>query len=54
VSKSRVLGLVASVSLLLALFVVLPGMGADEREKEKRDTLYRPVTRTETSVTVAV
>jgi carboxyl-terminal processing protease len=43
VSKSRVLGLVASVSLLLALFVVLPGMGADEREKEKRDTLYRPL-----------
>ncbi len=40
-SKSRVLALVASASLLLTLFVVLPGMGADE--KEKGDTLYRPL-----------
>lgn len=42
-SKSRVLGLVASASLLLALFVVLPGMGADERDKEKGGALYRPL-----------
>ncbi len=42
-SKSRVAGLVASASLLLALFVVLPGMGADEKEKEKNDALYRPL-----------
>ena len=42
-SKSRVLGLVASASLLLTLFVVLPGMGADEKEKEKHDALYRPL-----------
>lgn len=40
-SKSRVLALVASASLLLTLFVVLPGMGADE--KDKTDTLYRPL-----------
>ncbi len=40
-SKSRILALVASASLLLTLFVVLPGMGADE--KEKGDTLYRPL-----------
>jgi carboxyl-terminal processing protease len=43
VSKSRVAGLVASASLLLALFVVLPGMGADEKPAEKSDGLYRPL-----------
>jgi carboxyl-terminal processing protease len=43
VSKSRVLGLVASASLLLGLFVVLPGMGADEKDKDKNDALYRPL-----------
>jgi carboxyl-terminal processing protease len=43
VSKSRVAGLVASASLLLALFVVLPGMGADEKAPEKNDALYRPL-----------
>ena len=42
-SKSRVAGLLASASLLLTLFVVLPGMGADEKDKEKNDTLYRPL-----------
>ena len=42
-SKSRVAGLLASASLLLALFVVLPGMGADEKDKEKNDALYRPL-----------
>lgn len=42
-SKSRVAGLVASASLLLALFVVLPGMGADEKAPEKNDALYRPL-----------
>ncbi|HEY3349613.1 MAG TPA: S41 family peptidase [Thermoanaerobaculia bacterium] len=42
-SKSRVAGLVASASLLLALFVVLPGMGADEKAQEKNDALYRPL-----------
>ncbi len=42
-SKSRVVGLVASASLLLALFVVLPGMGADEKDKDKSDALYRPL-----------
>ena len=42
-SKSRVVGLVASASLLLALFVVLPGMGADEKDTERNDTLYRPL-----------
>jgi carboxyl-terminal processing protease len=43
VSKSRVLALVASASLLLTLFVVLPGMGADEKDKDKNDALYRPL-----------
>jgi carboxyl-terminal processing protease len=43
VSKSRVLALVASASLLLTLFVVLPGMGADETDKAKNDGLYRPL-----------
>ena len=42
-SKSRVAGLLASASLLLTLFVVLPGMGADEKDKEKNDALYRPL-----------
>ncbi len=42
-SKSRLLGLVASASLLLTLFVVLPGMGADEKPSEKRDAVYRPL-----------
>ncbi|MEO8053909.1 MAG: S41 family peptidase [Acidobacteriota bacterium] len=42
-SKFRVAGLVASASLLLALFVVLPGMGADEKAAEKNDALYRPL-----------
>ncbi len=27
----------------MALFVVLPGMGADEKDKERNDTLYRPL-----------
>ncbi len=42
-SKSRVAGLLASASLLLTLFVVLPGMGADEKDKEKNGALYRPL-----------
>jgi C-terminal peptidase prc len=40
VSKTRALFVAASASLLLALFVVLPGMGADEKDKE---ALYRPL-----------
>jgi C-terminal peptidase prc len=43
VSKTRALSVAASASLLLALFVVLPGMGADEKEKESREALYRPL-----------
>jgi C-terminal peptidase prc len=43
VSKTRALSVAASASLLLALFVVLPGMGADEKEKEGREALYRPL-----------
>lgn len=43
VSKTRALSVAASASLLLALFVVLPGMGADEKDKEGREALYRPL-----------
>jgi len=43
VTKNRALGLAASVSLILAIFVVLPGLGADEKDKESKDTLYRPL-----------
>jgi C-terminal peptidase prc len=43
VSKTRALSVAASASLLLALFVVLPGMGADEKNKEGKEALYRPV-----------
>ena len=43
VSKTRALSVAASASLLLALFVVLPGMGADERDKEGKEALYRPL-----------
>ncbi len=40
-SKTRVLSVAASASLLLALFVVLPGMGADEKNKEGKESPYR-------------
>ena len=43
VSKTRALSVAASASLLLALFVVLPGMGADEKNKEGKEALYRPL-----------
>ncbi len=42
-SKTRALSVAASASLLVALFVVLPGMGADEKDKEGREALYRPL-----------
>ncbi|MEO8587586.1 MAG: S41 family peptidase [Acidobacteriota bacterium] len=41
-SKTRALSVAASASLLLALFVVLPGMGADEK-KDGKEALYRPL-----------
>jgi carboxyl-terminal processing protease len=43
VSKTRALSVAASASLLLALFVVLPGMGADEKDKQGKEALYRPL-----------
>ena len=43
VSKTRALLVAASAALLLALFVVLPGMGADERDKDGKEALYRPL-----------
>jgi hypothetical protein len=43
VSRNRLLGVAASASLLLTLFVVLPGIGADEKEKSARESLYRPL-----------
>ncbi len=42
-SKTRALSVAASAALLLALFVVLPGMGADEKDKEGKEALYRPL-----------
>jgi carboxyl-terminal processing protease len=39
VSRTRALGLIASVALIFGVFVVLPGMGADEG----KDGLYRPL-----------
>ena len=42
-SKTRALSVAASASLLLALFVVLPGMGADEKDKEGKEAPYRPL-----------
>ncbi len=43
VSKTRALSVAASAALLLALFIVLPGMGADEKDKEGKEALYRPL-----------
>jgi len=43
VSRKRLLGIAASATLLLALFVVLPGIGADEKEKVGKESLYRPL-----------
>jgi len=43
VSRNRLVGVAASASLLLALFVVLPGIGADEKDKNARESLYRPL-----------
>ncbi len=42
-SRNRLLAVAASASLLLALFVVLPGIGADEKDKPARESLYRPL-----------
>ena len=42
-SRHRLVGVAASATLLLALFVVLPGIGADEKEKSGRESLYRPL-----------
>ncbi|MEO6324836.1 MAG: S41 family peptidase [Thermoanaerobaculia bacterium] len=42
-SKTRTLGLLSSLSLIFALFVVLPGMGADEKDKDGKSGLYRPL-----------
>lgn len=42
-TKTRALGLVSSLGLIVGLFVVLPGVGADETQKEGRDGLYRPL-----------
>ena len=42
-TRNRALAVVASAALLLTLFVVLPSIGAEEREKEKREGLYRPL-----------
>lgn len=42
-SRSRLAGVAVSASLLLTLFVVLPGIGADEKGKSARESLYRPL-----------
>ncbi len=44
-SKTRALFVAASASLLLGLFVVLPGMRADEKDKDGKESLspYRPL-----------
>lgn len=42
-SRNRLLGVAASATLLLALFVVLPGIGADEKDKAGKESLYRPL-----------
>jgi len=44
VTKSRLASLLGSLALLGTLFVVLPGLGADEKkEKGGKDALYRPL-----------
>jgi carboxyl-terminal processing protease len=43
VSRNRLVGVAASATLLLALFVVLPGIGADEKEKAGKESVYRPL-----------
>jgi len=44
VTKSRLASLLGSLALLGTLFVVLPGLGADDRkEKGAKDGLYRPL-----------
>jgi len=43
VSRNRLVGIACSALLLLTLFVVLPGIGADEKDKSARESLYRPL-----------
>ncbi|MGE5347237.1 MAG: S41 family peptidase [Acidithiobacillales bacterium] len=42
-SRNRLIGVAASATLLLTIFIVLPGIGADERERSARESLYRPL-----------
>ncbi len=42
-TKSRLATLLTSFALILGLFVVLPGFGADENDKGSKDGLYRPL-----------
>lgn len=42
VTKTRAIGLAGSLALVVTLFVVLPGLGADEKS-DGRDRLYRPL-----------
>lgn len=39
----RALGFLGSIAFLVALFVVLPGMGAEEKGKDGKAGLYRPL-----------
>ncbi len=42
-TKTRALALLASAALILTVFVVLPGVGADEKTNSSKDALYRPL-----------
>lgn len=42
-SRTRALGFASSVTLIACLFVVLPRLGAEEKKKDGRENLYRPL-----------
>ncbi len=42
-TKTRALALLASAVLILTVFVVLPGVGADEKASSSKEALYRPL-----------
>lgn len=42
-SRTRAFGLASSIAFIACLFVVLPRLGAEEKKKEGRENLYKPL-----------
>lgn len=43
VSRTRALGLASSITFIVGLFVVLPRLGAEEKKKDGKENLYKPL-----------